>query len=84
MSFEFLNINYQLQSVVVHRGHLPSSGHYLAYIKRESDWLVFDDEDVEILSDYQTMTDVHKTDLEQDSYLLVYKQTDLQTDLINI
>ena len=39
---------YDLVSLVVHCGIGPNRGHYIAVVKRENAWLVFDDETVDV------------------------------------
>ncbi|EGF77996.1 hypothetical protein BATDEDRAFT_13604, partial [Batrachochytrium dendrobatidis JAM81] len=41
---------YQLHGVVVHIGSSPQSGHYVALIKSENQWMLFDDDDVRVRS----------------------------------
>jgi len=35
--------------VVVHRGTGPNSGHYLCYVLSESNWLLFNDDVIELV-----------------------------------
>lgn len=39
---------YDLVSLVVHCGIGPNRGHYIAVVKRDGAWLVFDDETVDV------------------------------------
>ncbi|CAF4520786.1 unnamed protein product, partial [Rotaria sp. Silwood2] len=39
---------YDLVSLVVHCGIGPNRGHYIAVVKRDDSWLVFDDETVDV------------------------------------
>ena len=39
---------YDLVSLVVHCGIGPNRGHYIAVVKRDGSWLVFDDETVDV------------------------------------
>ena len=38
--------NYELFAVIVHLGKSIHHGHYVAYIKRGQDWILFNDEKV--------------------------------------
>lgn len=41
---------YELKAVLTHKGRSSSSGHYVAWIKKENDWFKCDDEHVELVS----------------------------------
>ena len=41
---------YDLNAFVVHVGNGPHHGHYVAVVKDQDRWLLFDDETVEVLS----------------------------------
>jgi ubiquitin C-terminal hydrolase len=38
-----LGLNYELNSVVSHDGDQPQSGHYIAHVRCNSQWLLVDD-----------------------------------------
>jgi ubiquitin carboxyl-terminal hydrolase 12/46 len=40
---------YSLLAVVVHRGGGPNSGHYFSYVRSESNWLLFNDRQIELV-----------------------------------
>ena len=37
---------YQLKAVIIHLGKSVHSGHYVAYVRRGGDWVLFNDEKV--------------------------------------
>lgn len=42
---------YELFAIITHKGRTADSGHYLAWTKREKDWLRFDDDNVDAVSE---------------------------------
>ena len=42
------NSSYELAVIVSHMGASPSSGHYIAHIKKEGEWLIFNDSKVAV------------------------------------
>lgn len=40
---------YSLLAVVVHRGGGPNSGHYFSYVRSESNWLLFNDRQIDLV-----------------------------------
>lgn len=41
-----LHVNYRLKAVVIHLGRSVHSGHYVAYVKTEEGWTLFNDDKV--------------------------------------
>lgn len=39
---------YKLKAVVIHLGRTPTHGHYVAYIKKDGEWVLFNDDVVKI------------------------------------
>lgn len=39
-------VDYELKAVIIHLGKSVHSGHYVAYIKTEKGWVLFNDEKV--------------------------------------
>jgi ubiquitin carboxyl-terminal hydrolase 5/13 len=37
-----------LKAVVIHLGKTPTHGHYVAYVKKEGEWVLFNDNAVKI------------------------------------
>ncbi|KAF9544693.1 hypothetical protein EC957_011800 [Mortierella hygrophila] len=73
---------YDLNAFVVHIGSGPHHGHYVAVVKHEDKWLIFDDETVETIDE----TDIHKYfgDSAQlgSGYVLFYQARDLDMSTI--
>ena len=42
------NEKYNLKAVIIHLGKTPHHGHYVAYIKKEGKWVLFNDDKVTI------------------------------------
>lgn len=40
------HVDYELKAVIIHLGKSVHSGHYVAYIKTEKGWVLFNDEKV--------------------------------------
>tara|TARA_R110002050_G_scaffold191163_3_gene325906 strand:+ start:760 stop:1908 length:1149 start_codon:yes stop_codon:yes gene_type:complete len=47
---------YDLAAIVIHVGAGPHQGHYISVVKSYSHWLVFDDEDVEVVAELNIQT----------------------------
>ncbi|KAF9341804.1 hypothetical protein BGZ91_001685 [Linnemannia elongata] len=73
---------YDLNAFVVHIGSGPHHGHYVAVVKHQDKWLLFDDETVETIDE----TDIHKYfgDSAQlgSGYVLFYQARDLDMSTI--
>lgn len=54
---------YELSSVIVHKGKIDS-GHYVSYSREGSDWFLFDDSKVVLVSEAEV--------LDANAYLLYY------------
>jgi ubiquitin C-terminal hydrolase len=54
---------YELQGLTVHHGSM-SGGHYIAYVKRQSDWYLFNDDEFSTQSESKALS--------QQAYLLFY------------
>jgi hypothetical protein len=65
-SSEDTNAEYELYGVIVHYGTTIFSGHYVAFIKIDSQWLLFDDN--------QVTTVPASTVLKQNAYILFYQK----------
>ncbi|CAF0759557.1 unnamed protein product [Rotaria sordida] len=72
---------YDLVSLVVHCGIGPNRGHYIAVVKRDGSWLVFDDETVDRLdpSNFEEFYGVsHDLGRQSEtSYILFYESRDV-------
>ncbi|CAF1289724.1 unnamed protein product [Adineta steineri] len=72
---------YDLVSLVVHCGIGPNRGHYIAVVKRDGSWLVFDDETVDKLdpSNFEEFYGVsHDLGRQSEtSYILFYESRDV-------
>jgi ubiquitin carboxyl-terminal hydrolase 12/46 len=70
---------YSLLAVVVHRGSGPNSGHYFSYVRSESNWLLFNDEHIDLV-DRATIQAAFGRSREtvgatcSTAYILVYEQ----------
>lgn len=64
---------YSLKGVISHKGERITTGHYLSYVKHESQWYRFDDAIVK----EKTFSDV-QLECGRDCYILVYV---LNTDI---
>lgn len=72
---------YELTSAIIHLGGGPYQGHYVAVIKTQSGWLLFDDELVEAVDqDYVFKFFGDHTQLAT-AYLLFYKQTSQESHI---
>ena len=40
------HVNYRLKAVIIHLGKSVHSGHYVAYVRHNDDWVLFNDEKV--------------------------------------
>lgn len=40
------HVDYELKAVIIHLGRSVHSGHYVAYVKTEKGWVLFNDEKV--------------------------------------
>ncbi|KAG0005673.1 hypothetical protein BGZ80_011138 [Entomortierella chlamydospora] len=73
---------YDLNAFVVHVGSGPHHGHYVAVVKHQDRWLLFDDETVETIDE----SDIHKYfgDSSQlgSGYVLFYQARDLDMNTI--
>jgi len=43
--------NYELKGCITHLGKSPHSGHYVCHIKREGEWVLYNDDKVAVSSD---------------------------------
>lgn len=66
---------YELTSVIVHLGGGPYQGHYVAVIKTQSGWLLFDDEVVEAVDQNYVFKFFGDRSQLATAYVLFYKQT---------
>ncbi|KAI7907747.1 uncharacterized protein BX663DRAFT_491912 [Cokeromyces recurvatus] len=75
---------YELWSIVVHIGSGPHHGHYVAVIKSNGQWMLFDDD---------VVTQIQEDDIQKyfsdlpgsgSGYVLFYQSVDLNMDSINI
>lgn len=44
---------YRLKAIITHRGRTPESGHYVAWVNVNHDWIKYDDEKVEVVEKAQ-------------------------------
>eukprot|EP01103_Thecamoeba_quadrilineata_P015522 TRINITY_DN4934_c0_g2_i1.p1 TRINITY_DN4934_c0_g2~~TRINITY_DN4934_c0_g2_i1.p1 ORF type:complete len:368 (+),score=58.48 TRINITY_DN4934_c0_g2_i1:12-1115(+) len=74
---------YDLFAVVVHVGSGPNHGHYVSYIKSYNNWLVFDDDNVEMMEETSIQScfgsTQERTQTSHCGYLLFYQSRSLQT-----
>lgn len=71
---------YSLLAVVVHRGGGPNSGHYFSYVRSESNWLVFNDERIDLVDRATIQATFGKTRettgaTTSTAYILVYERS---------
>ncbi|KAF1795979.1 hypothetical protein V8B55DRAFT_1541350 [Mucor lusitanicus] len=75
---------YELWSIVVHIGSGPHHGHYVAIVKSNGQWMLFDDD---------VVTQIQEEDIQKyfsdlpgsgSGYVLFYQAVDLNMDAINI
>uniref|UniRef100_A0A7S2T8K6 Ubiquitin carboxyl-terminal hydrolase n=1 Tax=Chloropicon roscoffensis TaxID=1461544 RepID=A0A7S2T8K6_9CHLO len=63
---------YDLHAIITHKGRIADSGHYVGWVKRDGQWVEFDDDDVYPVSD----EDIQKLDGGGDwhmAYVCIYK-----------
>jgi ubiquitin carboxyl-terminal hydrolase 22/27/51 len=60
-------LNYQLSAVIVHKGEI-NSGHYINYAREGTDWFLFDDSKVVLVSEAEV--------LKAEAYLMLYVLSD--------
>ena len=63
---------YDLHAIITHKGRIADSGHYVGWVKRDGQWVEFDDNDVYPVSD----EDIQKLDGGGDwhmAYVCIYK-----------
>ncbi|KAK9815432.1 hypothetical protein WJX72_003636 [[Myrmecia] bisecta] len=69
---------YNLFGVVVHVGSGPNHGHYVSFVKSAGNWLFFDDENVELISEQMVQTAFGSTSEYSSSmdhgYILMYEK----------
>ncbi|KAJ3426337.1 hypothetical protein M0813_09137 [Anaeramoeba flamelloides] len=74
------NIPYELFAMVIHKGHAPHFGHYVAIIKSHDKWILMDDERVIVVNEnfleYFFGTPVGESVHNETSYILFYQQMD--------
>jgi ubiquitin carboxyl-terminal hydrolase 22/27/51 len=62
-------LSYHLSAVIVHKGEI-NSGHYVNYAREGSDWFLFDDSKVVLVSESEV--------LKAEAYLLLYVKDNLE------
>ena len=62
-------LSYHLSAVIVHKGEI-NSGHYINYAREGSDWFLFDDSKVVLVSESEV--------LKSEAYLLLYVKDNLE------
>jgi len=80
---------YQLFAIVIHLGSGPNQGHYISIIKSNGRWLLFDDENIELVDENDIkisfgFTDemmAHYLQRADSSYLLFYQAEDIEESL---
>lgn len=43
-----LNTKYRLKAVIIHLGKTPTHGHYVAYVKKDGEWVLYNDDVVKV------------------------------------
>eukprot|EP00758_Cryptobia_borreli_P003244 Tbor_TRINITY_DN3632_c0_g1::TRINITY_DN3632_c0_g1_i1::g.219::m.219/K11843/USP14, UBP6; ubiquitin carboxyl-terminal hydrolase 14 len=74
------NAYYELFAVISHKGRDADSGHYVAWVKKGENWLVFDDTNVAIVSeeDVQRLRGVAEAHI---AYVLIYRSRNPDNNL---
>lgn len=68
------NLKYKLVGVINHEGKTMNSGHYVLLLRRNSSWIKFDDNVVELSSADQLLTN--------DTYTMIYCENDSYEELV--
>ncbi|KAL5039244.1 hypothetical protein BDV3_002622 [Batrachochytrium dendrobatidis] len=73
---------YQLHGVVVHIGSSPQSGHYVALIKSENQWMLFDDDDVRIIEEADLFQYFGDSNLFGTGYFYLFTAVDFDSNQV--
>eukprot|EP01004_Peranema_trichophorum_P010753 NODE_9582_length_579_cov_43.807018_g8945_i0.p1 GENE.NODE_9582_length_579_cov_43.807018_g8945_i0~~NODE_9582_length_579_cov_43.807018_g8945_i0.p1 ORF type:complete len:158 (+),score=52.71 NODE_9582_length_579_cov_43.807018_g8945_i0:41-475(+) len=64
---------YELCGVVTHKGRDADGGHYVAWVKHKDDWLLFDDNKVEVVREEKVKATHGGAADDHLAYLLIYR-----------